>query len=485
MPEDAFDKIIQSLNKSEKRYIKLHFQNEKNEYYIALFTAYENKINHKLEDLKLPKDFPIHRLASIKNYLKSKIFTLLTRFHYKSNKKSEVLGKLQQIEVLFNKKLYQECTQLVRKLENIVKQYWLYNLWLELVVWQLRLMISYDYHGEFKMTLGELYKKENGILKAINQIHIYREIRYKILNVSQYNLIHQGIHRLLSEELHSTLFSPINDSYAYTQLEQYRTISLYYKYLQEYKIALVYAQKEMDLWLNNTKVIEDRVMTSKYINGYINYCKLLFLQEKYALCIDSLNYIKAKFVSKGSNNNQYRLLIQCYLLELDINLAQEAFHKENSTLIPIVQSFLSSQKLNKVIESLFLYKFAYTEFCLQNWAESLEYSNHIINAFQNKEGEDVIEFAKLLQILVHFEMENFTLVENLMLSSNFQIKEMILLLKTVKALIYSVSKKERLELLEQLKKRMFLLEEDQFFALKKQYFDFLRWINSQMVKLLK
>lgn len=484
---DSFNKLLTSLSKSEKRYLKLHIeQNHKgNELYYFYFQAYDEALKSNKGEISLPNGFPMNRLPAIKNYLKEKILSVLAKFHQKSTKRNEILEQLVYVEVCFNKRLYKECASLLRQLEKKALNCWSYNLLLEILQWQLRLLLSNGYDEELKMSLSGFYEKEQKLLYSLNQISFYREIRYELLKINSKNTLTNPIGIDHIERVKSMLSSCEKDNLLpYASIEYNRTMSLYYKLTMDFEKANLHSQYEIALWEDNQKMIWDRIMTSKYINGQINHCEILFCLETFDFCKVELQRLKCDLARLDSkSNNHMRFLTQTIQLELKLNLATYNYLDNGKLISTIKETFFNQVNNQKKAEFLFL--FAINAFYKKKWKESLYYVNEIINEYMNSESEDIGCLSQFLRILIHFELDNTEMGESLILRFKFKAREMNLLFNYFRECLKHplLSKKHHLQLLNEMKGIfVFLKKEEKAYHLWS-YFDFLWWVEHKLSKL--
>ena len=109
---DYVYELIQSLNKSEKRYFKLYFATAtKTPKHVLLFsilekeTQYEEKkIKQKLTDEYLKKNF-----AETKYYLYQQILKVLKDYRTENSVDTILIEKTQNIEILLQKALFEQA----------------------------------------------------------------------------------------------------------------------------------------------------------------------------------------------------------------------------------------------------------------------------------------------------------------------------------------------------------------------------------------
>jgi len=481
---DSFNTLLTSLNKSEKRYLELYLLQDHSldSMYQVYLKAYKEALKNRQGYIELPLDFPINRLPSVKNYLKKKILSALGNFHQKSIRRNEILEYLKSVEVLFNKRLYRECGSLLRQLEKMALQFWSYNLLLEILQWQLRLLLSNGYNGELKISLSDLYKKEKKLLHSLNQISFYREIRYKLLKIYSQKKLTNPIDEthivVIKEMLCGTM--PKN-LLPYASLECYRTMSLYFRLISDYENAYIHSKNEMAIWNENSIVFKDRIMTSKYINGHVNQCEILFFLEEYGQYEEKFQELQSNVNFKDDEHNNYvHHLAQSYLLKLSTNLITHKYSNNSLLISEIKSTFLS--KINKQKKAEFIYIFAINSFCQKKWNDCLHYTNTLINEYKGSNNTDFDCLSQFFRILVHFELDNIEVVENLIHRFNYQITEMSSLFECFHLYFRNTKLDGTLssDLLHEIKIGLSKKKIEHQLYLKLYFFVFSNWINSKL-----
>ena len=152
-PSPELFNLIKSLSKSEKRYFKLTSSlqsGEKN--YLKLFEAIELQDDYDEDAIKeqFKKETFIKHLPSEKNHLYNLILKSLRGFYSDNSAASILQEHIRNIELLFNKALYKECTKYINKAKAIAYNYEKYYFLLDLINWEKKLVEEGYSRGEFE-----------------------------------------------------------------------------------------------------------------------------------------------------------------------------------------------------------------------------------------------------------------------------------------------------------------------------------------------
>lgn len=179
---DLFD-LINLLSQSEKRYVKLkssfHLGNKQ---YIELMSILERQKSYDAKSLEEEWEGIENgkSLAITKNYLYEFILTALEQFNASSKGNIAVHTLLKKVDILFDKALYKQCAKLLRKARRLIVQSQSSRLLLEILVWELRIILTPKYDGELKKTIDDIFTEENRILSDLSKINRARHFRFGI-----------------------------------------------------------------------------------------------------------------------------------------------------------------------------------------------------------------------------------------------------------------------------------------------------------------
>ena len=142
-PSTELYDLIKSLTKSEKRFFKLHSalqSGDKN--YLRIFDAIDKQKTYDEEGLKkqFAKETFIRHLPSEKNHLYKLILKALRAYHSESSISGILKQEIKNIEILYQKALYEECNKLLHRAKRIAKENERFYYWFELLNWEKMLL---------------------------------------------------------------------------------------------------------------------------------------------------------------------------------------------------------------------------------------------------------------------------------------------------------------------------------------------------------
>lgn len=125
---DSLHQLIHSLNKSEKRYFKLHASRHsigEGNNYLRLFDflAAENEYNEDRIRNAFAGEALLNRFSITKNRLYEQILQTLVLFHQSRGIESKIFRFIQSAEILSRKRLYQQASRLLNQASNLCDKY--------------------------------------------------------------------------------------------------------------------------------------------------------------------------------------------------------------------------------------------------------------------------------------------------------------------------------------------------------------------------
>ncbi len=146
-------------------------------------------------------------------------------------------------------------------------------------------------------------------------------------------------------------------------------------------------------------------------------------------------------------------------------------------------------KLNKESEILFYYNVAYLCFGAGDYHRALLWVNKILNDNEAKIRHDICSFARILNMLIHFELNNMNLLEYITKSThryhikhNRDYKFEMMILKNFKKMIKTTDSEKKQALFVVIKNGLQEIIKDDNEKIALQYIDFISWLDSKIEK---
>jgi len=480
--------LIKSLNKPEKRYFKLfarwHTFGKTNNY-IKLFEAIEKQKIYDENEI-LDKQPHIKQLPKTKNYLYELILEALELYHSKRSIDVRLKGLLNRIEILYEKNLYAQCRKILAKAKKIAYQYEKHPSILEILQWELRI----------QMVEVNIRKLDEILAEEKKMLEVYK-------NSSEYNGLNIQIHSLLQREgiarsqdhlkkIEKIIDHPLLSNEA--QALSMRAKDYYYNIYGGYFVLKRDAINRYKYSKNRVELIESEPeQTQENLLSYIAALANLILAykdiKKYDEARQTIKKLKAiPQTYSVSERMQLRIFTYSYNIELDLYLKTKRFEKGIALIGEIEEGLKQfSGKIPKEHELVFYYNIALLYFGVSNYSEALEWLNKLLNDLQVDIRPDIHCFARIFNLIIHYELGNDDLVEYRSISTHYFLDKRKRLYKVETAFLNFFQKKlpkiigqkELVLAFKDLKKELEEIFKDPFERRALEYLDFITWLDSK------
>ena len=417
-PSTELYSLIQSLTKSEKRFFKLNSSlqsGDKN--YLKLFD-YIEKHNHYNED-ELKKHFKserfIQHLPSEKNHLYKLILKSLRSYYSDQSIKSQLKQEIKNIEILYNKALYKECAKFVKRSKITALNYEKFYYSFELINWEKKLMEQDFEEGHFNHDLDALIEEETKVIEQLRNLAEYHILYSKINYIFRSGGFtrNENERKIVDEIADYHLIKGKN-----TAISVRATSICYYvkglcaASIRDYQDALVNFRKAKAVMDKNPKIKSDLQTRYIYTLNFLMHCYIDSNDFDNAnRLIDELNELSTQKEYKFLDT-EVKIFSASYIGKMQVLNKKGDFEKAVS-LIPFIESKINdyADKLNKEKILLLDYSMAYTYFGCSDFKNALKLINNVLNDNEKKLRQDVYSFARILNLVIHFELNNLDFIE--------------------------------------------------------------------------
>lgn len=189
--------LINNLTKQEKKEFSLYISNKPGKDYIFLFRLIDDKKVSDPEELKMSflAAKPTSSFNTVVIYLFDLLIDILTRLRTEQDSYYLLFNELLHARVLYEKSMYQECFQVLKKVKE--KAVYYENHFALLVAQRLELnyLLTLDFEDMDEQKLLNKQYKMNNTLKSIRQLNEQSSL-YELL---KYRMINRGASRSLEE----------------------------------------------------------------------------------------------------------------------------------------------------------------------------------------------------------------------------------------------------------------------------------------------
>ncbi len=173
--------LIKSMSKSEKRYFKLFCSVHKTN---PSFLAYYDSLAQEAEHPNTEKYYSISKQGTVpvKRYLNKQILKSLRSYNEKYSLEMLLQTQLSEIEILYNKKLGEQCCFLIDKTKELAGKHEKFAIQLQVFKWERKLKFLLD---RTKRTEYEISKDEKLILNKYNNLNTYQHLFSEVMELKK------------------------------------------------------------------------------------------------------------------------------------------------------------------------------------------------------------------------------------------------------------------------------------------------------------
>ncbi|HYG50335.1 MAG TPA: hypothetical protein VD905_05500 [Flavobacteriales bacterium] len=486
--------LIKSLSKSEKRFFKLSSSlqaGEKN--YIRLFDAIEEQEEYDEERIKqkFKGETFIQHFPSEKNHLYKQILKALRNFHAENSINNILRIEIKNIEILYKKALYKECAKFVGRAKKMALEHEKFYYLFELINWEKQLLEEEYETGGFDKDLDDLISQETECIQ-------------KLRNLAEYHMIYSRVNYVIRKGGFAR-----NDSERkiVNELENYHLIKGKNTALSSRAASICYYIKGVcnafnrnyDEALVNFKKVKDIIDHKEHLKidlaqRYVRTLSLILtcyieLQD-YEKAYQVIEEIKSLNEEDGFTDTNTQLRIQTTVFISTLQICNKTGnHEKGAALIPEIIKLLdkNAAKINKEQVIEFYVNIAGVYFINNDYKEALYWLNKVLNDNEKMLRRDLYNFARIFNLIIHYELGNNDLLEYVIKSTARQLTKddndyapEELVIKHLRKLIKFNNEKSRFDTYKDMKNdfdHMFNTNQEKVLL---DYFDINAWVESKI-----
>ncbi len=491
---DALFQLIKSLTKAEKRYFKLHVNKKiagEETKFLKLFDLIDKQKEYdESKILEKEKTIKSQQLSNLKAHLYKQILQNLRNLNTDEDADLKVHEMIDHATLLYNKCLYDQCVKMLEKAKHTAEKYDKHALLLEITEFEKRLVTKYI-RSNIEDKVSQLIKASDHINERINNINTFSNLTIKLYSfyLKIGFLRNHKDFELVNSFLYSTLPVFQEDKLSFDEkMYLYNSFVGYYFFIQDFDRGYEYAKKWVNLFDENPDLIIPKIeMYIKAINNLLVSQSKMHNYDEFKVTVQKLTEIKE--LPDLNLTENIRLLLFKYTSTHRINrYFMLGEFTEGSKIIPeIAESLENFENLldtNYII--IFYYKFACMYFGEGNYQQVVFWLNKIINMKDVDLRSDIHSFARILNLISHYELGNIDLVDYYIRSTyRFLIKKNDLhqfqkiIMKFLRKLS-SITADQLIDAFKDLREQLIPLN-DKFYERRPFiYFDIISWLESKI-----
>ncbi|MFT5639982.1 MAG: hypothetical protein ACI9A7_000075 [Cyclobacteriaceae bacterium] len=485
--------LIKSLRKSEKRYFKLRntFQDTEEPKYLKLFNAIDKAASFNEEKLMAINQWinPV-QFSNLKANLYRKILQSLKEYTVQTNDDISLREQIDYIQILFDRSLYSQSMLLLQKVKRALIKSENLELKLEVLKWEKNL-IPYSLGKHNLLKVNQIIEEVNDINRRISRVNQFTNLAVELnavyvksgymKNIEDYDNMNQIFTRNL----------PVINEASLTNLEKllwYDIHVSYYNYIQDFEHFHLYSKRWVNVFdqIPNTSYLFE--MYLKGLNHLMNGQIRLHLFDGFQETHKKLRSLANHRLISINENLQIRLFKYSYAHQFNGYFMLGDFATGVSLLRKIerrLEGYIGM--LDKHSELVLFYKIASLYFGNENYSDALKWLNRIINSDDEDIREDVHSFARMLNLITHYELGNRDVIEYYVRSTyRYLVKKGDLhqfqhyILQFIKGLSRDITEKGLQKRFVTLREQLLPLTKNQYERRAFVYFDIISWLESKI-----
>ena len=403
MKKEELFTLVKSLTKSEKRYFKVFCgQSPGNNNYLRLFAALDKQ--EEFDEPAIRRKFKgekfLAQLHVTKNYLRRLILKSLRNYHAKISKDAELKAHLLNLEILFNKELYQHCMTELKRAEHLAKTFELKTGLVEVINWKRKLeqaIRPQNYPG-FRAVVEE----QAEAIANLKNVNDYWKLA---IDVSGGLFAGEG-----KKEVVSPLLADVQTARSLeAKVLFYNSRYVYFLQKEEQEQA-VKALEELVGYMEGIphRLREDPAMYISSVNNLVSYYFFTEDIEKALQLINHSSNLYHELKIKGEKKTLLKQILRSYNIELEIYRTHHLFH-DNMPFILEIETFVMHNKSKMPVNYRlsFWFQFAYIHFMEKEYDAALKWINLILNHKSKDMRTDLQVQTRMLNLMTHLEQKNY------------------------------------------------------------------------------
>ena len=490
---DILYQLVHSLEKSEKRHFKLYIKRssaKEDLKIIQLFDALD-KLKEYDDKLLLKKMPGISKtqLANLKNHLYKQLLASLRLLKTTDNIDLQLSEHLDHARILYNKGLKIHSLRILERAKELARINQKFNTLVQLLSLEKKIETLHI----TRSTVDKTQQVADEALEISGHIDRVTRLSNLALLLYRWFVLHGHARNEHDEKEITTFFKnylpadvqKVNGFYE--KLYLFQSYCWYAFIRQDFLMYYRYSQKWIDLF--EEQPVMKEVETGHYIKGVHTLLNAFFdlrYFEKFEPVLKKFEQFEKTGIAKRHDNFRTHTSIYINSAKINLHLMKGTF-AEAVKLVPSIEKNLEEYSLfvdrHRIL--VFNYKIAMLYFGNGQYELSIDYLQKIINGPVDLRI-DLQCYARLLHLMSHYELGNYTLIESLIKSvyrfmakmKNLTVveEEMFRFLKQS----FNVPARKIKPELEKFLDKIKHLEGDRFETRSFAYLDVISWVESKV-----
>lgn len=494
-PTNLLFDIIKSLNPEEtSSFMQLSSLQQGDKNYLKIYSHLVRQTEYNEENVKKHfKNEPfVKHFPSEKNQLLHHVLRSLRNYRNDNNTEAYVNEQVKNIQILFNKSLYRLARRELNRIKTLAYKHELFYSLLEIIeLEKVVIDIEVRFDESDMNQLDELMKEKETILGKISSLLVYESMLTGL--TAQYNA-----YSFVRNEAELAAVEKLVEHPAFNELHinQSKKAVIAANLCKMVAFRLLHRDEELVEAANLTiKLFElDEALIAEkplqYIMCYSFLARAYAISQQYNASFTCLDKIRSLQISPIFKPMVYQIFIftRCMINDSMFYLYTGQFEKHQKMVPYLLKGIekygdkIPSEDLSTLHYVLFM-----SYFGSNDYSSALTWLNKILNAPEKEVRPDLFRFSKLLNLILHFELQNTSLLTYLFKAnqryyeSSGETREFEkVFMKYFKKIALLSKKPDTTKYYEKMKVEINEAFKDPYQKFTLEYFNFEAWINSKL-----
>lgn len=452
MSSDTLFKLIESLSPSEvayfKKYSRIHSQ-EKKPNYVRIFEALEKQ--SKYDEQAILQEFKgeafTNNFATAKGDLKEKILESLREYHSNKSVDARLKKMLDYLPILFEKKLFTEMQKRLRTARKLAEKHEKHLALLEIVNWERRtLFVLPDKKASAKLEASIVEQKT--LMQTIQTTQHYKNLNDELILLQQNDYeLRRPEYELRRKEIMRQISQKKTDVSLSAKLFFYNINAVCHRIDGQSKKAFEHYGQVIDLFESTPSLkTEYPTFYKKTLCGYLSMAFTNQQFEEFPAMLKKIKNLPQKDVYTESEVFKVVAVLQMFYC---MNTAQ---YEAAADMVKYIRKHwaIYSPYIRAGRQLAIFYNITILFLILEEWKKALTWLESILHFGATQERKDVQGTARILQLIIFYELKDWNSLENRINSGQRNLRkndQLFLFEKTVldffRQLVGVVSEKEK------------------------------------------
>jgi hypothetical protein len=489
-PSDKLHRLVRSLTSSERRYFRIFINGRQglDNKYMQLFEALAaaEVFNDEKWKSKIYKSQDVggKKYSELKAYLYELILKCLQQYDEPHATIYRLNQLLQSVAALFKRGHYADCRELLGKARKIAEQYESFVHQIEITRWEKQLAYTQMDIDFLHKNLERLQDEESRALEQLRNASQYRRAFFQAYATIKKDPLQRGTDRVgrLRELIEQSAFSDPDAAISHTaRVLYYRTLSLYFHTALEQEKFYETGKTLIALQESQPHFLRENI--SEYIAALSNQTLACGLLQKYAEVRTYLD--KLRDIQPITEDDRRKIHRQYFSTFFALCTYTGEFEDGKREMVRCLQEAENFDPHDYETGSFYL---QFVPICIGcgDFDLALDHLNRWLAHRRTVEREDLQSLARILSLLLHFELGNYMLLDSQLRTSTRFLKRKNRLHELERRFMHGIfeairvpDQKGQREVFEKVKNDLLPKAKEPETRALLQTFDLLAWLDSK------